>query len=127
MDNKVSVRVVSDWPEKFGGAFVSATTELTIKEDCESDFCGNPRLVLMYWSGDNSIRLTLGDQDDFDLAKVYHAKNSAEAAMVFGQLLVFLHSMADKVLNPEQLMNDGQSGELFPKIEGVKMMWEWEE
>lgn len=127
MDNKISIKIVSDWPEKFGGAYVSAFVELTQRDNRDSRFCGNPNLMLMHWSADNRIRLTLGDEDDMDLAKMYHPKNSAEAAYVFHKLMCFMESIAESVVDSTELLNEAYSGDLFPKIDGVEMMWEWEE
>ena len=79
-------------------------------------FCGNPKIYVTFWDDRNEVRLTVSDNDDFDLAVIYEAKNQNEAKNIFHELVNFLNDVEYNILDNNTIFVKTGIGEFFPDL-----------
>ena len=117
------IEKIMNWSEIVGGPYIYARVEMQ-QSTTDSVFTGNPRLSITYWIHQNKLILRLGDYDDFDLAKEYSVANKDECEKIYNKLLKYIENYDNVVVDPDEIYNKAQSGELFPQFDGVEMCWE---
>ena len=88
--------------------------------------CGKLRAFVTYWS-DTDVRLTVGDQDDLDIAVVYAAKSVKEARKICHELINYLNDIERQYVHTDILFgrtkNNKELTDFFPDL-GCARHWE---
>jgi hypothetical protein len=92
------------------------TAEVTMFSDSNC-FCGNPRAFIHFWDDKNEVRLSVGDQDDLDIAVLYTAKDKTEAHNIFHELMNYLNDVEHAVIDSNTIFTTDKSiGSFFPDL-----------
>ena len=97
------------------------TAEVNMIKPYESMCCGSPRAHVAMWSHSLDVRLLFGDDDDYEVAKMYICKDIYETEKVFYELINYLYDIEGKVFNYDWLYDETA----FPDL-GVPTKWELE-
>lgn len=97
------------------------SAEVNMIKPYESMCCGSPKAYVCMWFNTLDVRLTFGDDDDYDASKIYICKNEHERMQVFNELVNYLHDIENQAFDYAWIYD----GIAFPDL-GVPTKWEFE-
>lgn len=108
-------------------AFISASVNIiTDVYNNRFSITNMPNIRVNYWDG-NDVRISIRDNDDFDIGVIYEGNTKEEARQIFHELVNFLNDIDGKIVNDDTFFDGNKNtiASFFPDL-GCPRHWELE-